>query len=820
MELGRSRRTLKMSVAAGRAARWDLRGIAKQAALKDQRYRAPSSLFAPNPRARRRLGGASAISFLRRERSIMLPPPAARWVLRGIAKQAALKDQRYRAPSPSRAESSCASAEPATSVRGATQFRSAERPVRRLGGASAISFLGRERSIMLPPPAARWVLRGIAKQAALKDQRYRAPSTLLAPNPRARRRLGGASAISFLGRERSIMLPPPAARWVLRGIAKQAALKDQRYRAPSTLLAPNPRARRRLGGASAISFLGRERSIHAAAAGRALGPTGYRQTGGTERSALSCPVDLTRAESSCATPAGRRFGNFVFGARTIDHAAAAGRALGPTGYRQTGGTERSALSCPVDLARAESSCATPAGRRFGNFVFGARTIDHAAAAGRALGPTGYRQTGGTERSALSCPVILTRAESSCATGRADASDVGPRSDRRFMLPPPAARWVLRGIAKQAALKDQRYRAPSTLLTPNPAARAGWAALRQFRFWGGTIDHAAAAGRALGPTGYRQTGGTERSALSCPVDLTRAESSCATPAGRRFGNFVFGARTIDHAAAAGRALGPTGYRQTGGTERSALSCPVDLTRAESSCATPAGRRFGNFVFGARTIDHAAAAGRALGPTGYRQTGGTERSALSCPVILVRAESSCARGAPSQRRRSAERPTFRWSAERPAIRPTRSRRLGGASAISFLGRTMELGRSRRTLKMSVAAGRAARWELRGIAKQAALKDQRYRAPSSLFAPKSSCARGAPSQRRRSAERPTFRWSAERPAIRPTRSRVGALRQFVFAANDGRRLGGASAISFLGRERSICWPPAAPRAGTYGVSPNRRH
>ena len=52
MELGRSRRTLKMSVAAGRAARWDLRGIAKQAALKDQRYRAPSSLFAPNPRAR------------------------------------------------------------------------------------------------------------------------------------------------------------------------------------------------------------------------------------------------------------------------------------------------------------------------------------------------------------------------------------------------------------------------------------------------------------------------------------------------------------------------------------------------------------------------------------------------------------------------------------------------------------------------------------------------------------------------------------------------------------------------------------------------
>ena len=109
-----------------------------------------------------------------------------------------------------------------------------------------------------------------------------------------------------------------------------------------------------------------------------------------------------------------------------------------------------------------------------------------------------------------------------------------------------------------------------------------------------------------------------------------------------------------------------------------------TRDQADPLAPAGRRFGNFVFGARTIDHAAAAGRALGATGYRQTGGTERSALSCPVDLTRAESSCARGAPSQRRRSAERPTFSWSAERPAIRPTRWRRLGGASAISFLGR----------------------------------------------------------------------------------------------------------------------------------------
>jgi len=48
---------------------------------------------------------------------------------------------------------------------------------------------------------------------------------------------------------------------------------------------------------------------------------------------------------------------------------------------------------------------------------------------------------------------------------------------------------------------------------------------------------------------------------------------------------------------------------------------------------------------------------------------------------------------------------------AIRPTRSSRLGGASAISFkrysaLGRTMELGRSGRTL-VAAAAAPGARW-----------------------------------------------------------------------------------------------------------------
>jgi len=36
-------------------------------------------------------------------------------------------------------------------------------------------------------------------------------------------------------------------------------------------------------------------------------------------------------------------------------------------------------------------------------------------------------------------------------------------------------------------------------------------------------------------------------------------------------------------------------------------------------------------------------------------------------------------------------------------------------------MELGRSRRTIDHAAAAAPGARWEVRGIAKQAALKDQ---------------------------------------------------------------------------------------------------
>ena len=915
----------------------------------------------------RRLGGASAISFLGRERSIDHAAAAGR-ALGGTGNRQTGGTERSGLSYPvdlTRAESSCARGAPSQRRRSAerpTFNWSAERPAirptrwRRLGGASAISFLGRERSIDHAAAAGR-ALGGTGNRQTGGTERSglsypvdltRAESSCArgAPSQRRRsaerptfnwsaerpairptrwRRLGGASAISFLGRERSIDHAAAAGR-ALGGTGNRQTGGTERSglsypvdltRAESSCArgAPSQRRRsaerptfnwsaerpairptrwRRLGGASAISFLGRERSIdHAAAAGRALGGTGNRQTGGTERSGLSYPVDLTRAESSCARGAPsqrrrsaerptfnwsaerpairptrwRRLGgasaiSFLGRERSIDHAAAAGRALGGTGNRQTGGTERSGLSYPVDLTRAESSCARGAPsqrrrsaerptfnwsaerpairptrwRRLGgasaiSFLGRERSIDHAAAAGRALGGTGNRQTGGTERSGLSYPVDLTRAESSCARGAP--------SQRRRSAERPTFNWS----AERPAIRPTRWR------------RLGGASAISFLGRERSIDHAAAAGRALGGTGNRQTGGTERSGLSYPVDLTRAESSCARGAPsqrrrsaerptfnwsaerpairptrwRRLGgasaiSFLGRERSIDHAAAAGRALGGTGNRQTGGTERSGLSYPVDLTRAESSCARGAPsqrrrsaerptfnwsaerpairptrwRRLGgasaiSFLGRERSIDHAAAAGRALGGTGNRQTGGTERSGLSYPVDLTRAESSCARGAPSQRRRSAERPTFNWSAERPAIRPTRWRRLGGASAISFLGRE-------RSIDHAAAAGRA----LGGTGNRQTGGTERsgLSYPVDLTRAESSCARGAPSQRRRSAERPTFNWSAERPAIRPTR---------------WRRLGGASAISFLGRERSIDHAAAAGRA--LDLSNNRK-
>ena len=234
-------------------------------------------------------------------------------------------------------------------------------------------------------------------------------------------------------------------------------------------------------------------------------------------------------------------------------------------------------------------------------------------------------------------------------------------------------------------------------------------------------------------GHPKTDGIERSGVSSGVALTRGESSRVR--GPRRPSAVGQQRHPQTARPAGAAWAAVGRRRHfvllnsgwglarpragrhGDTQKQTAlndqgfrdARPSSLSIGASAApdqqqSDPLGRRplvLAESVRGERWSSGDRVAGRSA--TGSSPTRGIENQPCRAPVILVRAESSCARGAPSQRRRSAERPTFRWSAERPAIRPTRWRRLGGASAISFLGRTMELGRSRRTLVMSVTAGR---------------------------------------------------------------------------------------------------------------------
>ena len=145
-----------------------------------------------------------------------------------------------------------------------------------------------------------------------------------------------------------------------------------------------------------------------------------------------------------------------------------------------------------------------------------------------------------------------------------------------------------------------------------------------------VTAAAAAAPRGSATGCSPKHGAERSAAAA---VTPSSLFAPNPRAR-------GARRASD-------VGPRSDPHSGGQQRDPL-------------APPAGRRRRFLFSGWGRNDRSTAAGRALRGTGYRQTGGIERSALSCPVILVRAESSCARGAPSQRRRSAERPTFRWSA----------------------------------------------------------------------------------------------------------------------------------------------------------------
>ena len=118
-------------------------------------------------------------------------------------------------------------------------------------------------------------------------------------------------------------------------------------------------------------------------------------------------------------------------------------------------------------------------------------------------------------------------------------------------------------------------------------------------------------------------------------------------------------------------------------------------------------------------------------------------------------------------------------------------------------------RRRMMMLLLRPPAARCELRGIAKPAALNDQAFSAALVSL---------APNPRARGARRHERRRSTERPAIRPTRSsRLGGASPISFSRyspwgrNDGARAFGANAGG--GRRRR-------PRAGRYGVMENRRH
>ena len=364
---------------------------------------------------------------------------------RGIAKQAALKDQALSWPvGLTRAEILVREgrAEPATSVRGAThnQVVSRARSGRpaRAGWAAlrhrfTIFRFGANADAAAAAPAARWEVRGHAKQAALKDQALSGPRRpysrrILVREGRAEpatsvsrathiqvvsratrdqadplapagRRFASFLRYSALGR--TLMRPPRrrarAGRYGV--IAKHAALKDQRFgprrpysrqflaregRAePATsvsrathnqVVSRGPRSGRpaRAGWAALrLSFydipLWGERWCGRRGAGRALGGTGSWKTRGIERSAFRAPLTLLapnprargarrasdvgqrsdphsggqqsdRDQADPLAPAGRRFAiRFcdipLWGERWCGRRGA-GRALGGTGSSQ------------------------------------------------------------------------------------------------------------------------------------------------------------------------------------------------------------------------------------------------------------------------------------------------------------------------------------------------------------------------------------------------------------------------------------------------------------------------------------------------------
>ena len=320
----------------------------------------------------------------------------------------------------------------------------------------------------------------------MKDQRFRGRVPPLYPLTCAQ----GRADLSAVGQQRDPLAPPAGRR-------RRFHFRSIRFGAAAIAASVGGATRSgRLGGAAAAgrrSPSGRRWSSGARGERRRRA-TGSSPTGGIERSAVSRSVGLTGSESSCARRAGRsdrparagwaalrqfRFSDLLWGERwssgvrgervLLAAAAAPGarRVFQLRGHRQPAALKdqryRAALVLLAPNPRARGALGDqtdplePAGRRFANFVlaiffgandgaraFGVNAGGGRRGAGRAQGfsATGSSPTRGIERSAVSRSVGLTGSESSCAR-RAG------RSDR--------------------------------------PARAGWAALRQFRFsdllWG-------------------------------------------------------------------------------------------------------------------------------------------------------------------------------------------------------------------------------------------------------------------------------------------------------------------------------------------------
>ena len=235
--------------------------------------------------------------------------------------------------------------------------------------------------------------------------------------------------------------------------------------------------------------------------------------------------------------------------------------------------------------------------------------------------TGSWKTGGVERSAVSSGVTLTLADSSRVRGPR-------RPERRRSAEPPANR----------ATRRRRLGGcwpPSPLLEFGLGAGAA-AAAPDSMVWTARRPRGSA-------TGSWKTGGVERSAVSSGVTLTLADSSR-----------VRGPRRPERR----RSAEPPANRATRRRRLGGCWPPSPLLEfglgAGAAAAAP-----DSMVWTARRPRGSA--------TGSWKTGGVERSAVSSGVTLTLADSSRVRG--------PRRPERRRSAEPPANRATRRRRLGG-------------------------------------------------------------------------------------------------------------------------------------------------